>query len=84
MNVSEIDTESSWVDPDDAPELDDDWFDRAELRIGDVVIRRGRPPGSDKKQISLRVDKAVIEAFRAQGPGWQSRINEALRKAVGL
>jgi uncharacterized protein (DUF4415 family) len=84
MNVSEIDTESSWVDPDDAPELDDDWFDRAELRIGDVVIRRGRPPGSDKKQISLRVDKAVIEAFRAQGPGWQSRINETLRKAVGL
>ncbi len=84
MNVSEIDTESSWVDPDDAPELDDVWFDRAERRIGDVVIRRGRPPGSDKKQISLRVDKAVIEAFRAQGPGWQSRINETLRKAVGL
>jgi uncharacterized protein (DUF4415 family) len=72
------------LDPDDAAELDDEWFDKADLMIGDVVIRRGRPPGSDKKQISLRVDKAVIEAFRAQGPGWQSRINETLRKAVGI
>jgi BrnA antitoxin of type II toxin-antitoxin system len=84
MYVSRENTETVWVDPDDAPELDDDWFDRANLMIGDIVIRRGRPKGSDKKQISLRVDKAVIEAFRAQGPGWQSRINETLRKAVGI
>ncbi len=84
MNVSSENIATDWVDPDDAPELDDEWFDKADLMIGDVVIRRGRPPGSDKKQISLRVDKAVIEAFRAQGPGWQSRINETLRKAVGI
>jgi uncharacterized protein (DUF4415 family) len=84
MNVSSENIETDWVDPDDAPELDDAWFDKADLMIGDVIIRRGRPPGSDKKQISLRVDKAVIEAFRAQGPGWQSRINETLRKAVGI
>ena len=75
---------SKWVDPDDAPELDDDWFDRAEIRIGDKVIRRGRPPGSAKRLVSLRIDKAVLERFRADGPGWQSRINEALRKAAGL
>lgn len=35
---------TEWVDPDDAPELDDDFFDRAEIRHGDVVIRPGRPP----------------------------------------
>lgn len=77
-------TESKWIDPDDAPELDDDWFDRAEIRIGDRVIRRGRPPGSKKTQVSLRVDTDVIAAFRAQGPGWQSRMNAALRKAAGI
>jgi len=31
-------------DPDTAPELTDEWFDKAERRVGDKVIRRGRPP----------------------------------------
>jgi hypothetical protein len=56
MTVSNGNTETEWVDPDDAPELDDDWFDRADLMIGDIVIRRGRPKGSAKSQISLRID----------------------------
>jgi len=59
-------------------------FDRAEIRIGDKVIRRGRPPGSAKRLVSLRLDEAVIDYFRAGGPGWQSRLNEALRKAAGI
>jgi len=77
-------TKSDWIDPDDAPELDDEWFDKADFMIGDRVIRRGRPPGSAKTQVSLRLDNDVIDAFRAQGPGWQSRMNEALRKAAGV
>ena len=84
MSASKPSSESSWVDPDDAPEWTDEMFDRAELRIGDTVIRRGRPPGSTKTQVSLRLDHDVLAAFRAQGPGWQSRMNEALRKAAGL
>ena len=84
MNVSRKGTESNWVDPDDAPELDDEWFARAELRIGDKVIRRGRPRGSEKSLVSLRLDQAVLDHFRASGPGWQTRMNEALRKAAGL
>jgi uncharacterized protein (DUF4415 family) len=84
MSESTIASERSWVDPDDAPEWTDEMFDRAEIRIGDKVIRRGRPPGSAKTQVSLRLDQDVIAAFRAQGPGWQSRMNEALRKAAGL
>jgi uncharacterized protein (DUF4415 family) len=84
MTESKPITESSWVDPDDAPEWTQDMFDRAEIRIGDTVIRRGRPPGSTKRLVSLRLDKAVLDAFRATGPGWQSRINQALRKAAGL
>jgi uncharacterized protein (DUF4415 family) len=41
--------------------------------------RRGRPAGSSKTQIALRVDDDVLEAFKASGPGWQTRMNEALR-----
>lgn len=77
-------TESTWVDPDDAPELDDEWFQKADLMIGDKVIRRGRPPGSSKRLVSLRLDRAVVDHFRATGPGWQTRMNDALRKAAGL
>ena len=84
MTASKHTTESNWVDPDDAPEWTQDMFDRAEIRIGDKVIRRGRPPGSTKRLVSLRLDQAVLDAFRASGPGWQSRINQALRKAAGL
>ena len=52
--------------------------------IGDTVIRRRRPPGSAKQAVSLRLDKDILERFRADGPGWQSRMNAALRKAAGL
>lgn len=45
---------------------------------------RGRPPtGKARKPVTLRLDPDVLEKFRATGPGWQSRINEALRKALG-
>lgn len=82
--MSKKNTESTWVDPDDAPELDDEWFQKADLMIGDKVIRRGRPPGSSKRLVSLRLDRAVVDHFRATGPGWQTRMNDALRKAAGL
>ncbi len=45
---------------------------------------RGRPKGSvkvdAKQQITLRLDRDVIERFRATGPGWQARINEVLKR----
>lgn len=37
-----------------------------------------------KEMVSLRIDRDVIEAFQEEGPGWQERINAALRKAAGL
>ncbi|MCC6918584.1 MAG: BrnA antitoxin family protein [Alphaproteobacteria bacterium] len=47
--------------------------------------KRGRPASvAPKRQVTLRIDADVIESFRAEGTGWQSRINEALRKARGL
>ena len=77
-------TPSDWIDPDDAPELTDEWFDQADLMIGRQIIRRGRPPGLTKTAVSLRLDTEVLAAFRAEGPGWQTRINDALRKAAGV
>lgn len=82
--MSDADTPGDWVDPDDAPELTDEWFDQADLMFGDTIIRRGRPPGSTKTAVSLRLDTEVVNAFRAGGPGWQTRINDALRKVVGV
>jgi len=42
--------------------------------------RRGRPAGSGtKEQVAIRFDNDVLAAFRADGPGWQTRMNAALR-----
>jgi uncharacterized protein (DUF4415 family) len=37
-----------------------------------------------KEMVSLRIDKDVLEHFQNEGPGWQDRINAALRRAAGL
>ncbi|MDX2143620.1 MAG: BrnA antitoxin family protein [Rhodospirillaceae bacterium] len=75
----------AWVDPDDAPELTEEWFESADLYHGDKLIRPGRPRSDSPKQAtSIRLDPDVLDHFRATGPRWQSRINQALRKAAGL
>jgi len=38
---------------------------------------------SVKELVSLRIDQDVLEHFQESGPGWQDRINDALRKAAG-
>jgi len=74
-----------WSDPDDAPLLTDAFFDRAEIRHGDKIIRRGRPPLDNPKQaVKLRLDADVLAAYRKTGDGWQTRINADLRKARKL
>ena len=45
--------------------------------------KAGRPKAEAPRQtISLRVDPAVLEAFKATGPGWQTRMHEALREWI--
>jgi uncharacterized protein (DUF4415 family) len=43
------------------------------------IVRRGLRPVPAKELISLRIDQDVIEWFKAQGPGYQTRINSVLR-----
>lgn len=72
-----------WRDPDDAPALGREWFEEADVAVGDRVVRRGRPVGTAKKEaISIRLDKDVLSHFREEGPGWQARINETLRRSM--
>ena len=43
------------------------------------IVRHGLKPVASKTSISLRVDSEVLEWFKAQGPGYQTRINAVLR-----
>jgi uncharacterized protein (DUF4415 family) len=53
--------------------------------LGFFERARGRPPiDSPKLAVSLRLDPDVVKHFKDQGPGWQSRINAALRKQAKL
>jgi hypothetical protein len=78
-------TASKWIDPDEAPHLDREWFERGEIREGDRIIRPGRPKTETPKEaVNIRLDADLVAHYRATGPGWQSRINEALRRAAKL
>ena len=73
------------IDDDDAPGWTKEDFARVDLYHGNKLIRRGRPPSDNPKQaLKLRIDPDVVEHFRATGPGWQTRINAALRRAAKL
>lgn len=72
-----------WRDPDDAPEITRNWIDRANLYRGRKLVRRGRPPAAVRKvSTTLRLSPEVLEHFRAGGPGWQTRIDQVLKRVV--
>ncbi|MBP2560426.1 uncharacterized protein (DUF4415 family) [Neorhizobium galegae] len=62
---------------DDAPDLTESpWAEK--LAAAPVV--RGRPKSEQTKvSTTIRLDADVLEGFRSDGPGWQSRINDVLR-----
>lgn len=47
-------------------------------------VRTIRPSLEGKEMVSLRLDRAVLDHFQEDGPGWQERINLALRQVAGL
>jgi len=81
-----------WDDVCDNPEWTEEDFKNARPfaevfpDLAESIRRaRGRPAvEAPKRQISLRLDPDVIDAFKATGKGWQGRINDALRKAAKI
>jgi len=92
MSAKRKSTKSSWIDPDDAPELTREIAERAQISIGGKVIReatgtltkRGRPPVGEerKQQVTLRLAPKVVRYFKQEGEGWQTRLNETLEEYV--
>ena len=92
MSVKSPDSQKPWVDPDDAPELTEEFFETGEWRVGEKIVsreearaelnkQRGRPAGSGNKvSTTIRFDVEVLEAFKATGAGWQTRMNDVLRE----
>jgi uncharacterized protein (DUF4415 family) len=68
---------------DEAPEITKEWVAEAELRRGTKLVRRGRPPTPNPKRLlSLRLPPEVIAAWKATGPGWQTRMADVLKKST--
>ena len=80
MNANKHAMPTKWIDPDDAPELTDEFFVQADEYVGDKLVHRGRPKAENTKQaLTVRYDVEVVEAFKATGKGWQTRMNAALK-----
>jgi uncharacterized protein (DUF4415 family) len=71
------DSEDDPYDPNDTAAVDAYW-DRA------VIVRPGRGPqkAPTKRLISLRLSQEVLDHYRSLGPGWQARMDEALKKTI--
>lgn len=93
--IDDDDADLSKLGPDDAPELTPDMMQRARTifeipkltDLAELVRRGGRPALPEryrKRRVSIMLDPDVIEHFKAEGKGWQTRVNAALRKAAGL
>ncbi len=76
--------ENAMVEP-DPYKLGEDDAEPADGFPG-IPNRKHRPPPNDSHavEIKLRVDAEVMAAFKADSPGWESRMNDALRRAAGL
>jgi uncharacterized protein (DUF4415 family) len=57
-------------------------FKRTTAKVAEAPPKKTALP-SVKELVSLRIDQEVLEHFQEGGPGWQDRINDALRKAAG-
>ncbi len=68
--------------PNDARAAAEAAFKAATTKPPETIPSKPSLPGA-KEMVSLRIDRDVLDFFRQDGPGWQDRINAALRKAAG-
>lgn len=59
-------------------------FKKTTTKAPDSPAKAPAPVPGVKENVSLRIDQDVLHHFQADGPGWQDRVNAALRKAAGL
>jgi uncharacterized protein (DUF4415 family) len=74
-----IDRKRRSSDPREAAEMA---FKAATTKPVDIPALKPAVPNA-KELVSLRLDRDVLDYFQEDGPGWQDRINDALRKAAG-
>jgi uncharacterized protein (DUF4415 family) len=83
MNVKQKKSAPTSLEPDSLPEITDAWIAGADLYHGDKLVRRGRPKlGNPRQLLSLRLPPQIIARWKATGPGWQTRMAEALEKTA--
>lgn len=81
-------TAAAESDPDNPIWSDEDFARARPVRevapeLIEMARKRGRPPAAKPKvAIKIRLSDDVLARFRATGPGWQTRIDETLRKAL--
>jgi uncharacterized protein (DUF4415 family) len=68
--------------PQDSRSLAEKAFKAVTTKPADLPVEKPAVPGA-RETVSLRIDRDVLDHFQAEGPGWQDRINAALRKAIG-
>jgi uncharacterized protein (DUF4415 family) len=66
----------------DSRQLAEMAFKQATSKPAPIEKKAPSLPGV-KEMVSLRIDRDVLDHFQESGPGWQDRINDALRKAAG-
>lgn len=75
---------------DDAPLTDKELRTARPLHQADpdlakaIKRSRGRPEGRSKKTVHISLDADIVASLRKSGKGWQTRLNEMLRVAMGL
>ena len=78
--MSKPPTGTRW--PDDPWKTAEAAFKKATSKPAEPEPKKPSIPGA-KETVTLRIDRDVLDFFQENGPGWQDRINEALRKAAG-
>jgi uncharacterized protein (DUF4415 family) len=56
-------------------------FKKATAKPAELTPKKPSIPNA-KEMVSLRIDRDILDHFQADGPGWQDRINEALRTLI--
>lgn len=86
--------DADWVDPDDAPELTAEWFEKATMMIGEREVSLeefraaadkqfpadARPTAIPQLPVTIKLDADILQAFKATGEGWERRMNDVLRE----